>query len=108
MYWEPYRPMSLLNSEYKVFAKVLSGWLNQVRGTLLYGDKKGFLRGRILHELMHALIGSIDLTTTFKFPLAVLKLDASKAFDKVNWKYLQRVLKQGNLGEIFCRVEHLI
>lgn len=53
--------------------------------------------------MTHSLIGSIDFATDFEPPLAVVALDATKAFDQVNWVYLQYVVKFLNLRTNFCR-----
>lgn len=59
-------------------------------GELLHEDQKGFVRGRGIKDLTYNLIGAIDIASTYKVPLAAITVGTTKAFDRVNWSYLQK------------------
>ncbi|KAJ1082351.1 hypothetical protein NDU88_002519 [Pleurodeles waltl] len=77
-----------------------SGRLNRVAGQLIHRDRQGFL----LRDLIRTLIGAIDLATTLDFPLAVVTVDAVKAFDRMNWKYLMATLAHLGIDESLIKV----
>lgn len=101
---ESYRPISLLNADYKLFAKVIAERLNVVMPNLVHEDQRGFIKGRPLKELTYSLIGSMDMAIAYDLPLVVIALDAAKAFDRINWVYLQTLVKHLNLGVNFCKI----
>lgn len=44
-YAEAYRPISVLNADYKVFALVLANRLSSVIGTYVHSEQTGFIKG---------------------------------------------------------------
>lgn len=66
---------------------------------LIHPDQKGFMKGRQLSELTQDLIGDTDVAQTYKTPLAVMTFDAAKAFERVNWSFLFKVIQHFDLGE---------
>lgn len=87
----------------KLYASIPAARLGKVSGNLLSEDQKGFVKGRQMYQLSHELIGSIDLAVKHKIQLAIITLDATKAFDRVNWQFLYGMLSRYNLGKRFCR-----
>ncbi|KAJ1219185.1 hypothetical protein NDU88_006756 [Pleurodeles waltl] len=100
---DAYRPVSLLNSDYKLFAKILADRLSSTIDELIHPDQQGFMLNRYLYELTFNEVGTADLATPFQEPLVVIALDAMKAFDRVSWNYLNTILKGHELGEKCCR-----
>jgi hypothetical protein len=91
-----YRPICLLNVDYKWFTKVLTMRLTPFAGKLISETQTAFIPGRyilegvvILHETLHELRVS-------KVPGVILKLDFEKAYDKVSWKFMMEVLRKKN------------
>jgi hypothetical protein len=79
-----FRPICVLNIDYKWFTKVLTTRLTPLADKLISKSQTAFIPGRfilegvvILHEILH------DLRVT-KTRGIVLKLDFEKAYDKVN------------------------
>jgi hypothetical protein len=94
-----YRPIFLLNVDYKWFTKVLTMRLTPLAGKLISETQTAFILGRyilegviILHETLHELRVS-------KVPGVILKLDFEKAYDKVNWKFMMEVLRKKNFPD---------
>ncbi|KAJ1174389.1 hypothetical protein NDU88_006211, partial [Pleurodeles waltl] len=56
-----YRPISLLNADYKLYTGILAKRLGGAIGNLIHLDQKGFMKGRQLHEVTHKLFAAIDL-----------------------------------------------
>jgi hypothetical protein len=91
-----YKPICLLNVDYKWFTKVLTMRLTPFAGKLISETRTTFIPGRyilegiiILHETLHELRVS-------KTPGVILKLDFEKAYDKVSWKFMMEVLRKKN------------
>lgn len=77
-----YRPISLLNVDYKILAKVLSFRLERVLSSLVSQDQTGFSPGRHSFFNTRRLL-NILFSRPSDSPEVVVSLDAEKAFDRV-------------------------
>ncbi|XP_010490159.1 PREDICTED: uncharacterized protein LOC104767890 [Camelina sativa] len=91
-----FRPISLSNVVYKIIAKVMANRLKKVLPGVVSETQAAFIKGRLItdnilvaHELLHAL----DSPNKCSEDSLAIKTDISKAFDRVEWSFLQDALK---------------
>jgi hypothetical protein len=93
----------MLNVSFKIFTKVLANRLSLIACKVIKPSQTAFLPGRyilegvvILHETIHELHRK-------KHKVLILKLDFEKAYDKVNWTFLQQVLRMKGFSGKWCQ-----
>jgi hypothetical protein len=89
---QQYRPIALCNIIYKLLTKIIAGRLKTILPTIISPEQSGYVEGRQIMDsviLAHEVIHSLQKTKT---PGMLLKLDISKAFDKLNWDYMRAML----------------
>lgn len=98
-----YRPITLLNSDYKVMTRVLAMRVAAVAAELIHPDQAGFLPGRQIfdHIKLNKLI--IDYAEAEESNGMIVALDQEKAYDKIDHTYLWSVLKRFNFPENLIR-----
>src|SRR4029434_2285635 len=80
-----YRPISLLNVDAKILAKVLAHRLEDPLPKIISEDQTGFIKGQHSFANIRRLIDIAYTKNTVVVPEAVISLDAEKAFDGVEW-----------------------
>lgn len=96
-----YRPISLLQMETKILSKVLANRLRKHIASLIHPDQTGFVPGRQIYFNLHRLFNIIY--NKQKEESVVIALDAEKAFDFLEWKYMFTTLKYFDFGPEFIR-----
>uniref|UniRef100_A0A670K591 Reverse transcriptase domain-containing protein n=1 Tax=Podarcis muralis TaxID=64176 RepID=A0A670K591_PODMU len=97
-----YRPISLLNIDYKIFAGVLARRLKVILVNSIHRDQAGFLPGRQMKDNLRNIINIIEyLTERCDKQGLLLFVDAEKAFDNVNWEFLLKQLDHMEVGTEF-------
>ncbi|XP_078534029.1 uncharacterized protein LOC144820335 [Lissotriton helveticus] len=99
-------PISLLNTDYKIFAGVLAARLAKVIKTIVHEDQRGFMPGRQINELTFQAITAIDYAIDKKLPLTIVAIDAAKAFDQSWSRELEKQTPQTKPLDLYkLRVE---
>lgn len=96
-----WRPISLCNVLYKIVAKVLANRLKVVLSKCISENQSAFVPGRsILDNALAAIeiVHYMQCKTKGKEGDVALKLDISKAYDRIDWDYLRSIM--GKMG--FC------
>ena len=98
-----WRPLSLLNMDYKILTKLLANRLQKVHPCIVSEDQVGYIKGRFIGENIRKIIDIFETTVGRISPGIALFLDFEKAFDTVSWKFLMKTLKTFNFGPCFIK-----
>lgn len=83
-----YRPISLINTDCKIYAKLLALRINKVIPDLINIYQSGFVKGRSITDNSRTFLNIIHLASKAVSPVAAITLDAEKAFDRVCWDFI--------------------
>jgi hypothetical protein len=87
-----FRPISLINCNFKIFSKIVNNRLVRVCDRLLSHNQSAFVKGRFILESVVSAHEIIHDTVKRKEKALVLKLDYKKAYDRANWRFLEEML----------------
>ncbi|XP_012850055.1 PREDICTED: uncharacterized protein LOC105969825 [Erythranthe guttata] len=106
--WTDFRPISLCNVTNKIITKVLTNRLAPHLPHIISPSQSGFVQGRLISDnilLAQEMVHLISVRC--RNPNLILKLDMAKAYDRVQWRFLFRVLElmgfSANLVDIIRR-----
>lgn len=96
------RPIALCNVVYKIISKVLANRLKTILHHIISDTQSAFIPGRLItdnilvsFEVMHYM----KRKHAGKEAMMTLKLDMSKAYDRVEWGFLRAMLQKMGLNE---------
>ena len=86
-----------------MIGKLISIRIRKVLGHYISGENFGFFPGRHIHDVVGVLQEGLHCIHSKAMKSVVLKIDLSKAYDRVSWTYLWVVLsKMGFPGTFIC------
>ena len=92
------RPITLLNVDYKILAKVLNKRLSNILPYVIDINQTCAVKGRRITDNLCILRDIISLSVSRNNRLAIVSLDQEKAFDRVNHTFLFNSLHKYGLG----------
>lgn len=82
-----YRPISLLNCDYKLISKTITNRVKKVLEYIINPDQTCAVPGRTIFNNLHLMRNIIDYCEQKQLLLAFISLDQEKAFDRVNYDF---------------------
>lgn len=97
-----WRPISLLNVDYKIGSKAVSLRLSKVLDVIVDPDQTCSVPGRSISSNLILLRDALDYIDKTNEPGILISLDQEKAFDRVDCAFLMNLLKHFGFGPSFC------
>ena len=99
-----YRPISILNVDYKIYTKIIAKRLANIADKMLDFDQAGFIINRQTHDNVRRTVHIVDQAQRTKTSTLLVSIDAEAAYDRVNWRFLYAVLTNLVLIRKRCNV----
>ena len=96
-----WRPLTLLNCDFKIATTALANRIKPFLQKLISQDQIGFIKNRFIGENIRLIDGVIKYTAAKNTPGLLLFLDFEKAFDTLEWPFIQRTLQHFGFGLSF-------
>ena len=96
------RPISLCNVFCKIFSKVIANRLNKILPSIITEHQSAFTKTRlILDNILVAFetLHSMNIHKSSKSGYMAVKLDMSEAYDRVEWSFLEEVMRMMGFNE---------
>ena len=103
-----YRPISLINCDNKILSKLMSNRLSKILPDLIHKNQTGFIKNRRLQTNTRTCFGIIQHVKKHNLNLTVMAVDAEKAFDRLEWPFLFKVLQKFNFPGEFLNFVRLV
>ena len=89
-----YRPITILNTDYKILTKAIETCLMDIAPTIIHPDQAGFIRGRSIFDQIDWIATTINYAKLKGINGAIVALDQEKAYDKITHPYLWKILEK--------------
>lgn len=99
LYLKNWRPITLLNSDFKIFSKALANRIQSCIKDVVHTDQTGFIRGRSIATNLTSIQTVIDQVQESDSHGIILAADYEKAFDTVRWSLIHHALDVFGFGE---------
>ena len=90
-----WRPISLLNYDYKIIAKILANRLQGSLDDIISKEETAAVKGRAIIENLQINRVIISFANTNNLEASIITLGQEKAFDRVDRKFLLKTKKFG-------------
>lgn len=90
-----FRPIGLVNISMKLISKAIAIRLKEILPQIISSSQNAFFKGRLISDnifLVYEICHFIKGRKYQKLGAISLKLDMSKAFDRVEWRFLKQML----------------
>ena len=98
---ENWRPISLLNVDYKILSKALASRLKKILPTLITSQQTAYISNRYIGENGRLISDIIEMTEKLNIGGFLVAMDIEKAFDSLDYTFLLSVLKKIGFKEQF-------
>jgi len=98
---ENWRPISILNTDYKIASKVLALRLQDKIPKLVGISQTGYVKGRFINDSMRTLCDIIEYCKLTDTKGLLMMVDFKKAFDSLDWNFIFKTLEKMNFGSSF-------
>lgn len=103
-----WRPITLLNTAYKLSTKVLQIRLQLLLPEIIHDSQTAFLPSRFILDSVMVQNETEASTVESQQPLVMLKVNFSKAFDTVSWRFLLKAMRQFGIPSNFITMVNML
>ena len=93
-----WRPITLLNIDYKIATKAISNRIKKVLPIIIDKEQTGFMKGRYIGENVRLILSIINFLETKQQPGLLFFADFQKAFDSLSHNFIIDCLNSFNFG----------
>ena len=87
-----WRPVSLLNVDYKIATKTIALRLEKILTNLIHPCQSGYVKGRFIGESIGLIEDTMHFTKEKNIPGVDVFLDFKKAFDSIERDFIHKLL----------------
>lgn len=98
-----YRPISLIGSVYKILSKILATRFSKVIGRVISVNQSAFIGERYILDGVVILNEAIEEAKRRHLKRLLFKIDFAKAYDLVEWRFLEEMLNFFNFDRRWTR-----
>ena len=93
-----WRTLTQLNCDYKIASKAIGNRIKTVLPKLISDDQSGFIKNRCISDNIRTLDSVIQYTANKNVPGLLLFLNFEKAFDTLEWSFIEKFLQHFGFG----------
>ena len=101
LYLKNWRPISILNVDYKILARALGNRIISFLPTPIDEVQTGYIKKRFIGNNIRIIEDILLYTNKNKVTGILLIIDFEKAFDSLKWGFLKKCLQAFNFGQRF-------
>ncbi len=101
-----WRPITLLNSDYKLLASLYANRLKPCLEEIVSTTQSGFMKGRNISNNIRLVLDLLDYSDLVNEEALILFLDFYKAFDTVEHNFMYHTLNYFGFGPTFKNMMH--
>ena len=91
-YLKNWRPITLLNVDQKIASAAIANRIKKVIEKIISETQTGFIKGRYMGEVNRLILDMLEETEKENIPGIMLLIDFEKAFDSLEWIFIERAL----------------
>jgi hypothetical protein len=98
-----WRPITLSNCDAKIITKALANRMSRVLGEIIDENQTAYVKGRSVTDNLRSMKFMKEHCIQNEIDGILISLDAKKAFDSVDHKYIEKTLKKYGFGIGFVK-----